>query len=225
MSVHAVVSMVFSGLLAATLFAGDASTYRAFKIGMDVPAVTRITHTDPSQAKTVDRRPALIQQIEWHPDLFGGSPRDEAAKDVLFSFYNGVLYQIVVNYDRYKTEGMNPEDLIEAVSATYGPATLPVAANTPSPDAYASDRSETIKRWGDAECTVSLVRSGYGPSFGLIIVSNRLEPLARAATVEAARLDLQEAPQREIERRLEQAGDERAAQEKARRENKPRFRP
>jgi hypothetical protein len=217
---------VFCGLLSGTLFGADLSTYRNFKIGMDLPTVARMARTNASQAKTIQQRPALIQEMEWHPGLFAASSQNEAVKDVLFSFYNGELFQIAVNYDRYKTEGMRSEDLIAAVSATYGTAAGRVpATSAPSPEAYGSDRAATIARWEGAECSVSLVRSDYGPSFGLILVSNRLDTLARAAIVEAARLDLQEAPQRETIRLRQQAEDESATQDKARLANKPKFRP
>jgi hypothetical protein len=217
---------VFCGLMSATLFGGDLSTYRNFKIGMDLPTVARMARTNASQAKTIQQRPALIQEIEWHPGLFDASTQDEAAKDVLFSFYNGELFQIAVNYDRYKTEGMKSQDLIDAISATYGTAASEVpAANVVSPDAYVADRTETIARWGDGEYGLSLVRFEYGPSFGLILVSNRVDQLARAAIIEATRLDLQEAPQREAERLKKQAEDDRAMEGKARLANKPKFRP
>jgi hypothetical protein len=206
------------------MFGGDLSTYRNFRIGMDLPTVARITRSNPSEAKTIHARPALIQEIEWHPSLFETSSQDEAAKDVLFSFYNGELFQIAVNYDRYKTEGMNSEDLVGAISVAYGIAVHVLAAAVPSQDGY-SDGTETIARWGDRDYTVSLVRSEYGPRFGLILVSNRIDTLARAAIVEATRLDLQEAPQREAQLLKQQAEDARVKQDKARLANKPMFRP
>lgn len=217
---------VFCGLLPATLFGGDLSTYRSFKIGMDLPTVARMARTDPFQVKTLHQRPALIQEIEWHPGVFEASSQDEAAKDVLFSFYNGELFQITVNYDRYKTEGMNSGDLIEAISATYGTAAeRDPTTKVSAPETYGSDRAETVARWESAECSASLSRSDYGPSFALILVSNRVGTLARAAIVQATRLDLQDAPQREAEHLKKQVEDERATQEKARLANKPKFRP
>lgn len=227
-SVRLFVLPVFCGLLSGSLMlGGELSSYRNFKIGMDLPTVARMTRSNSSQAKTIHQRPAVIQQIEWHPGLFEASSQDEAVKEVLFSFYNGELFQITVNYDRYKTEGMNSADLIEAISASYTTATrLVSAAQVSAADAaYAADRTETIARWGDGDYGLSLVRSEYGPSFGLVLVSNRVDTLARAAIVEATRLDLQEAPQREAERVKKQAEADRATHDKARLANKPRFRP
>ena len=33
------------------------------------------------------------------------SSKPEAVKEVVFSFYDGELFRIVVDYDRYETEG------------------------------------------------------------------------------------------------------------------------
>ena len=62
-------------------------------------------------------------------------------------------------------------------------------------------------------------------AFGLVVLSKRLDTLARVATVEAILLDEQEAPQREIERRQNQTEESRVQQETARRVNKATFRP
>jgi len=59
----------------------------------------------------------------------------------------------------------------------------------------------------------------------MIAFSKRLDALARAAVVEAIRLDEQEAPQREIERQQKQDEANRATQEKAKLVNRPQFRP
>jgi hypothetical protein len=59
----------------------------------------------------------------------------------------------------------------------------------------------------------------------MILYSKRLDGLASVAATEAARLDVQEAPQREIEKQNQRAEAERVALEKARSTNKPSFRP
>jgi hypothetical protein len=60
--------------------------------------------------------------------------------------------------------------------------------------------------------------------FGMLVFSKQLDALARAAIVEAIRLDEQEAPQRDIERQKKQDEENRAVQEKARLVNKVGFR-
>ena len=65
-----------------------------------------------------------MQELEWPIWLSGGSsPQTDPVKTILFSFYNGELFRIVVNYDRDETEGLTSEDMIEAISAKYGTAT------------------------------------------------------------------------------------------------------
>jgi hypothetical protein len=63
----------------------------------------------------IHQRPALIEELEWQPQPLGPSTPVKSADKVLFSFYDGELYRIVVDYDQYSTEGLTAEDLIEAV--------------------------------------------------------------------------------------------------------------
>jgi hypothetical protein len=64
-----------------------------------------------------------------------------------------------------------------------------------------------------------------GQAFGMVMYSKRVDALARAAIVEAIRLDEQEAPQRETERQKKKDDENRVQQEKDRRANKAPFRP
>src|SRR5439155_27013328 len=106
--------------------AGDLSSYRAFHLGMNLHAVEKQTEMKTSEAKMIHQRPAVIQDLEWRPRRFPGpAPESDPVKDILFSFYNGQLFRIIVNYDRYKTEGLTAEDMIDAISTTYGLAARP----------------------------------------------------------------------------------------------------
>jgi hypothetical protein len=131
----------------------------------------------------------------------------------------------VVNYDRYKTEGLTTEDVVKALSAKYGTATKPAAEVIFSSSQVYNDSEVVIARWEDSQYSFNLFRSSYQPTFGMVAFSKRLDALARAAIAEAIRLDEQEAPQREIERQKEQDAKGRAGQEKARLANKLNFRP
>jgi hypothetical protein len=147
----------------------------------------------------------------------------DPVKDGLFCFINGELFRIVITYDRYKVEGMTAEDLIEAISVTYGTATRPATAI-----AYHSIYGETAPvaaRWEDSQYEYNLVPTGDRSSFAMVLSSKRLNILAQAAIVEAVRLEAQEAPQREIEKKNKRDEDERLALEKARSVNKGNFRP
>lgn len=220
------VSLSWVVLASPLLYAGDLSRYRSFQLGADLPTIAGQARMDPSEAKVVHRRPALIQELEWRPQPLGPSTtRVESADKVVFSFYNGELYRIVVNYDRYNTEGLTAEDLIEAISATYGTATTNAAGITLQSIYDANENVKVIACWEDSTYSMNLVRSSYQPTFALVALSKRLDSLAGVAVAEAVRLEKEQAPQREIERQEKQAEENRVLQEKARLANKPGFRP
>ena len=133
---------------------------------------------------------------------------------------------MVVNYDRHRTEGLTDEDMVEAISAKYGTATRPEAKIILFSSFHVyNDSEKVIARWEDSQYSFNLFRSSYQPTFGMLVFSKQLDGAARAAIVEAIRLDEQEAPQREIEAQKRQEEENRAAQEKARLANRVGFRP
>jgi len=220
------VSRVADPVMAPSVDEQDFSRYREFQFGMNLPAIAKLAGLEPSQAKVIHRRPALIQELNWQARLTLTSPQADPVRAVFFSFYNGELFRIVVNYDRYKTEGLTNGEMIEAISARYGTATRPTAKTIRFSSFQVYDDSEVvIARWEDSQYSFNLFRSYYQPTFGMIAFSKPLDALARAAVAEAIRLDEQEAPQREIERQKEQDAKDRAGQEKARLANRPNFRP
>jgi len=220
----ALTSFLVFGVMSAATLAGDLSKYRNFQLGTDLPTVAQQVGANPTQAKVVHRRPALIQELEWSPQPLGPSSQTESAEKVVFSFYNGELFRIVINYDRYETKGMTADDFVEAISATYGTAEQPTAPAKAAQGRY-GDEEEFIARWQDSQYCFDLIRSSYEPSFRLEGVLKRLETPAQAAITEATRLDDQEAPQRDAARIVSEKEAERATLEKARLVNKPRFRP
>lgn len=212
------------GVMSAAAFAGDLSKYRNFEFGTDLSTVAGQTGANPSQAKVIHRRPALIQELEWHTQPLGASSQPEAASEVVFSFYDGELFRIVVDYDRYATEGLTADDFVDALSAVYGPGAKPSAPVKVPPDSY-GDQEEILAQWQDSRYRFDLIRSSYGPAFRLVGVLKRLEAPAQAATLEAKRLDDQEAPQRDAARLASEQEVANAKLEKARLVNKPKFRP
>ena len=93
----------------------DLSRYRDFQLGTNLPAVAKQMRVKPSEARAIHERPAMIQELEWQSPFTKSSQRVESVGNILFRFYNGELYHIVVTYDRERTEGMTAEDLVEAV--------------------------------------------------------------------------------------------------------------
>lgn len=205
----------------------DLSRYREFRFGMDLRAIAKQAGQEPSEARVIHQRPAVIQELQWRPQFsLASSPQADSVEEVLFSFYNGQLFRMVVNYDRNRTEGLTDEDMIEAISTKYGAATRPAATIIvfSSFQVY-NDTEKVIARWENSHYSFNLFRSSYQPTFGMIAFSKPLDALARAAVVEAIQLDEQEAPQREMELQKQQDEKDRAAQQKTRLVNKASFRP
>jgi hypothetical protein len=204
----------------------DLSMYREFQFGMDLLAVAKKADVKPADVRVVHQRPALIQELEWRPQRsLSASSEADTVKEVLFSFYNGELFRVMVNYDQYKTEGLTDADMVEAISSRYGVATKPTAKIILFSSFHIyNDSEKVIARWEDSQYSVNLFRSSYQPTFGLLVFSKRLDVRAVAAIAEAMRLDDQEAPQREIQRQKKQDEENRAAQEKVRPANKANFR-
>ena len=144
---------------------------------------------------------------------------------LLFSFYDDQLFRMVVTYDREAILGLTAEDLVEAISTSYGLALLPATPIEPSWTPVSNSNEKSVAHWEDPKHSLTLFRSSYPSTFGLVVLSRNLDALARIATIEAMRLDKQEAPQRELDRQRDQTEGDRGKQEEARRVNKPRFRP
>jgi hypothetical protein len=219
-------------VLSATLVdAQDLSRYRDLQFGMTLTAVAQQVRTKPSEARLIHQRPVLIQELEWQPKFLPGSPaQGDPVRAIRCSFYDGRLFRIVVTYDRDRIEGLTEQDLVEAMSASYGLATLPATqinfSPSPTHDYLASAYDDKIAaHWEDLQYSVSLVRSTYPAEFGLVLISKQVNALALAATAEASRLDTAEAPQREVDRLKSQDEANRVRQEKARLVNKVAFRP
>ena len=200
--------------------AEDLSRYRAFQLGSSLTVIVKQAQAQPSEVKLIHQIPATIQELEWRPR----SPSEkDSVRQVLFTFYNGQLCRMVVDYDRFNTAGVTAEDMIEAISRKYGPATRPVAEIV-IPSTY-SESVKVLARWEDAQYSFNLVRFSIEDNFGVIVFSKQLDASARTATVESLRLEALQAPQREADRQKKEDDENHIQQEKARLVNKPAFRP
>ena len=208
-------------------YAQDLSTYRGFRLGMNLPAAAKQADAKPSEAKVIYQRPAVIEELEWRPQRSYGSPvQADPVNVVVLTFYEGELYRILISYDQDRTKGLTDEDLIKAISEKYGTPTMPAAKIvSSSPSQVYSDSEKVIARWEDSQYSFNLFRSSYGSAPGMLIFSKRLDTLAQAAIVQAIRLNEQEAPQREIDRQKKEDVEKAAAGQKARPGNKTNFRP
>lgn len=199
--------------------------YREYTLGASVASVAATSGVRAADIKTLHSRPAKIQELDWRiPYGRSGNQSVDPVRDIRFSFYNDQLYQLVVTYDRDRTEGLTDQDIVDSLSGTYGPALLGQRALVPVAADVAAE-TVVIAQWEGAGGLLTLMRDSYRPLYQLVLVSTALDAQARAAIKEALVLDVREAPQREVDRRRKVASDAAQAGEKARALNKAAFRP
>jgi hypothetical protein len=207
-------------LISSLLLSGaDLSRYRGFQLGMSLNAAVKHSGMDASEVKAIHERPARIQELSWRPVRFSSSDTDPV-EQVAFSFYEGQLFRMVIDYDSEKTNGLSSEDIIQAVSTQYGAATHP-AVKTVLPSDSFSEGVTIMARWDNTDYSFTLVQSPYGSKFALIALSKRLDSLAQSAIAAGIQIDAQEAPQRQ----KMQERDANTELQKARLVNQGRFRP
>jgi hypothetical protein len=194
-------------LLATPILAGQSLTsYRKFSLGTTLAALAQQVGQDPRQATLIHQSPAVIQELTYWPN--GGSQysgRAESVSEILFSFYNSELYKVTVTYDQDATEGMTDDDMVGALSSRYGTATrtYPEIA-LPNADEYLASGT-VVARWQDSENSVTLIRSEGLKAFGLIVTSKKVDGEATAAIADSVKLETEQAPQKEIDRRKDEA--------------------
>ena len=181
--------------------AQDLSKYRNFSFGMTVTDISKQIDQTPANAAVVHERPALIQELTWLPPQPYGSLRPaEPVDQILFSFYNGTLYRMLLTYEDSATKGLTDEDMIRVVSAKYGLATRPVAAvvDFPMNPSYKATE-KVIARWEDSQYSLNLFRS-YLDTFAIVMFTKQLDAQAGISIAESVKLEQQEAPQKEAAR-------------------------
>lgn len=223
---------VFASVLACSTVAGAQALtqYRGFTLGSDVAAVTALAGVAESEVKTLHRRPAVLQELEWRPSRWspGSSiPSTDPVERITFAFHNAALYRITVDYGTERTAGMTRADLVASLSGVYGPPVAAAArADRRADPAVEVESGTRVSRWGAGSQTVVLYqRSPERPSFRLIISDAAPATLARTAAAQAGRLDEREAPQREAARDAKEREDAQDAAAKARQSNGAAFRP
>jgi hypothetical protein len=116
------VGLILGGQLA---LAQDVSRYRAYALESSLDSVVAASGARAADAKTLHERPATIQELEWRaPYVDSRNTLADPVREITFTFYNDALYQVIVNYDRDRTEGLANGDIVESLSAVYGAPTL-----------------------------------------------------------------------------------------------------
>jgi hypothetical protein len=212
----------------ALVSADELEDYREFRLGSSVESVAIQTGSRATDLKTVHQRPALLQDLAWSPRYSArrSIPDVDPVRQMIFSFYNDQLYQIVVQYDQTRTSGLTSDDMIASLTPIYGARLTPKAPRAAREIPGSSPGSTALlAEWQKGETHVSLYRSAYDSGFGLVVLSAPLDGLARTATATAVVMDAREAPVREAALLKKRQDDAKAADAKARDTNKGAFRP
>ena len=210
-------------LSAPLVSAQDLSKYREFQLCMSLAAVAQQTGVTPVGGP--HQPPELIQELIWQPPNSGGaSPPGDSVRKVLLSFYNGELFRIAVSYQWERTEGLTVDDMIAALSSTYGPPIPPNTEIIPLVSRSSVGSDKIVAHWEDSQYSVNLIRPSYASTFGLVMLSKRLDAVVRAAMVEAIWLDDQQSFARAIGRRRSLEDEDHVRQEQTRTRNRATFR-
>jgi hypothetical protein len=222
--VFAVIGLLFG---ADAVSAQALSRYRGYVLESTLESVLAGSGSRATDARTLHERPAKIQELAWRvPYTSSVSPATtDPVQGITFSFVDDALFQIVVDYDRERTEGMSNGEIIATFTSVYGAPVPRSGKARPARPAAAPVDSLVIAQWETAAESLTLLRGTYDDEVQLILASRSLTARARQATRDAMRLDAAEAPQRELQRQQKDAADAAAAREKSRATNKGTFRP
>jgi hypothetical protein len=186
----------------------DLSKYRTFSFGATLPDLAKQVDAKPADATVVHEHPALIEELTWRPTQpLNATLRAEPVQKVLFSFYNGTLYRMLVTYDIPATKGLTDEDMIKVVSAQYGPATRPVAdVSFPTEPSYRKTE-RVIARWEDSQYSFNLLRSYWSNAFEIVMFAKQMDAQAGISIAESVKLEQQQAPQKQAAQVAKEAND------------------
>lgn len=203
-------------------FAQDFSRYRNFSFGMTVAAVEAELVPQEPRTKLIQAPPALIQELTWWPrESAEPALRTGSLWQVLFTFYDGHLYRMLVTYDRRATQGMTDDDMVRAISGHYGSATHPkLEISFPTNELYRSTET-VIARWEDPQYSFNLFRSSYLNVYGLVMFAKGTDEKVRSAFAASTSRGVKTDLQKESERQEKVARELEATREK----NKRAFRP
>jgi hypothetical protein len=217
-----IIGLVLFLLSSPVTFAQDLSKYRTFSLGMGLAELSKQVDAMPNQVSVIHQSPVLIEELTWWPvESYQSSARPEAVQQIRFSFCNRQLYKIAATYDGTATRGLTTEDMIQAISATYGTAIRPPLDISASTHVSYSSTDTQVALWENSQYSVTLLRSPLSTSFQLIMLSKQLNGQAEAAIATAVKQEHEDAPQTEIARVKKEADD----LEATRQANLKTFRP
>jgi hypothetical protein len=195
-------------LSAPLLHAQDLSKYRNFSLGTSLIEISKQANARPADATVIHPSPALIQELTYWPyRSYQALAPSEPVQEIVFSFYNGELYKMVVTYEGRSTQGMTPVDMVRAISAKYGDATVAAGSASPTDVGVYDGTGDPIAVWEDTQHVLILSRSPLSNAFQLVLASKLLNGQADAAIADASKQARADAPQREIARVKKESDD------------------
>src|SRR6266852_8511948 len=219
---NVVLCLVVLLLTAPMVRAQDFSKYRNFSLGTNLAAVLKHTNQRLLDVKATHDGSLLFQELTWRPaNAMGVSYRSESVDELVFSFYKGELYKMVVTYERTSTEGLTADDMVKSIAAKYGPATSVALEIDSAANGQYESRQKPVASWEDSQYSFNLVRSPFSNAFQLIIYSKRVTAEADAALAEVVKVDELAAPQKAVDRQKKELD----AIELTRQKNQKSFRP
>ena len=217
-----VLSLIVLLLAAPSIRAQDFSKYRNFSLGTNLASVLKHTDQRLLDVKATHDGSLLFQELTWRPASgIGVSYRTESVDELVFSFYKGELYKMVVTYERASTEGLTADDMVKSISAKYGPVTSIALEIDAAANEQYGVRGKPVASWEDSQYSLNLVRSSFSSTFQLIIYSKRVTAEADAALAEVVKVDELAAPQKAVDRQKKELD----AIELTRQKNQKSFRP
>jgi hypothetical protein len=188
--------------------AQDLSKYRTFSLGASLTTIAQQVNGKPEDASVIHQSPAVIQDLIWWPiEAMQTTGAPDAVQQIRFSFCNRELYSIAATYEGSATRGMTDDDMVKAVSATYGTATRPPNEASVTPSVSYGPADVRVALWENAQYSVTLSRSPISDSFHLTLSSKQLKGEADAAIAVAVRQETADAAGEDITRQKKNAAD------------------
>src|SRR5215213_4093575 len=124
----------------------------------------------------VSTGPELIDMYRCYSG--GTAPLTDPVDLMSFKFYDNQLFMAIADYDRRRTEGMSTEDMIAAISQTYGrPVSQLGSRQLGTPTVQYGFPHTPLAAWGTDAYSVTLLRVAYPAAFRLVVAHTRLDAL------------------------------------------------
>ena len=216
------------GVLVSGPWAPPLAQYRDVTLGDSVQTVAERLQVSASDVKVLYAAPSLVQEITWRPHRFvsGTTVVADPLAEMVLTFHSNRLTRIIVSYDRERTQGLTDADLHELLTTEYGTALLRSTPTTPTVARIGINaQRQTISSWADAETLLLLWREEYPRRVGLTIAATNADRALQEAIVEGARLEVEGAPRRAIDKQVAAAAATEQRDAKIRKDNKAKFKP